>query len=181
MSFVSLTPHRFRKESARTVELVSRTQRLDRTITANNNLFFTRLENAQIGGIGPGGPNDGIDLNIAKARSRGAEFDVSWQPDARTKLQFALGALDTKIVDFGSAGNDANNGNEFGLAPRVTANIAASFEVSPKLTVGGDIAYRGKRLTDYNNLPEDRLPSDVVANVLAQFRSGPARCVMELS
>jgi outer membrane receptor protein involved in Fe transport len=46
-------------------------------------------------------------------------------------------------------------------------------EVLPQLTVGGDVAYRSKRFTDYNNLPEDRLPSDVIANLHAQYRNGP--------
>jgi iron complex outermembrane recepter protein len=59
-----------------------------------------------------------------------------------------------------------------GLAPRITANLSGSFEVLPRLTVGGAVAYTGKRFTDYENLPQDRLPSYVLANVHAQYRMG---------
>ncbi len=172
VSFVTFTPYRYTKETAQTVEFVSRTQWLDRKLTANANLFFTQLKGAQTSGIGPGGPNDGIYVNIAKAKTQGLEADLVYQPDSRTKVQFGLGLLDTKIVDFGSAANNANNGNELGLSPHVTANLGGSFEVLPRLTVGGDVAFMGKRFTDYQNAPEDRLPSHVVTNGHAQYRLG---------
>ena len=172
VSFVTFTPYRYTKELAQTIELVSRTQWLDRTLTANANLFFTQLKDAQASGIGPAGPTDGIYVNIAKARSRGLEVDLVYQPSARNKLTFGLGLLDTKIVDFGSAANNGNNGNQLALAPRVTANLGGAFEALPQLTLGGDVAFVGKRFNDYQNTPEDRLPSYVVANVNAQYRVG---------
>jgi iron complex outermembrane recepter protein len=173
VSFLTFTPYTFDKESAQTIEIVSRTQWLDRTLTANANLFFTRLKDTQASGIGPGGPDDGIYVNIAKARTQGAELDLLYRPGARAdNLRFALGLLDTKIVDFGSAANNANNGNELGLAPRVTASLGGAFELMPGLVVGGDAAFSSQRFTDYSNLPQDRLPSYVVANLHAQYRTG---------
>jgi outer membrane receptor protein involved in Fe transport len=170
VSFVTFTPYRYSKETAQTVEMVARTQWLDRRLTANANLFFTRLRDAQINGIGPAGPNDGIYINIAKARTRGLELDVSYHPDAKTRIGAAIGLLDTRIVDFGSAANNSNNGNALGLSPRATANINGSFEVMPGLTVGGDLAFSSKRFTDYENLPEDRLPGYGLANVHVRYR-----------
>lgn len=173
VSFITFTPYTFDKESAQTVEFVSRTQWLGRTLTANANVFFTRLKDTQASGIGPGGPDDGIYVNIVKARTQGAEVDLVYRPGARAdNVRAALGLLHTKIVDFGSAANDANNGNELGLAPRVTANLGGAFELMPGLVVGGDAAFSGKRFSDYNNLPQDRLPSYVVANLHAQYRAG---------
>ena len=170
VSFVSFTPYRYRKETAQTVELAARTQWLDRRLTANANLFWTRLRDTQVSGIGPGGPNDGIQLNLSKARTRGLEVDVSYRPDARARLGIALGLLDTRILDFGTAANNGNNGHQLGLAPRVTANINASLEVLPRLVVGGDIALASKRYTDYTNLVEDRLPGHGVSNLNIQYR-----------
>jgi iron complex outermembrane recepter protein len=172
VSFLTQTPYRFQKELAQTVEMVSRTQWLDRKLTANANLFYTQLKNAQASGIGPSGPNDGIYVNIAKAKTQGLEVDLAYQPSARTKLQFGLGLLNTKIVDFGSAANNANNGNQLGLAPRVTANLGGSFEVLSGLTMGANAAFQGKRFTDYENTRDDQLPSHVLANVHAQYRIG---------
>jgi iron complex outermembrane recepter protein len=172
VSFVSLTPYRFQKEAAQTVELVARTQWLDRTLTFNANLFFTKLKGAQASGIGPAGPDDAIYVNIAKARTQGLEFDVLYQPSRSHKLRFALGLLDTKIVDFGSVANNASNGNQLALSPRVTANLGGAFEVSPQLSVGGDVAFVGPRFSDYQNTPEDRLPSYSVGNLHVQYRQG---------
>jgi iron complex outermembrane recepter protein len=174
VSFVSFTPYLFKKETAQTVELVSRTQWLDRTLTANANLFFTQFRDAQISGIGPGGTEDSIYLNAAKVRTQGVEIDLAYQPSARTRLQFALGLLESKIVDFGSVANNANNGNQLGLAPRITANVGGSFEVLPRLTVGADAAFVGKRFSEYENLPENRLGSHVLADIHAQYRIGSA-------
>ena len=170
VSFVSFTPYTYRKETSDTIELVSRTQWLNRTLTANANLFFTDLKDAQASGVGPAGPNDGIYLNIAKARTKGLEFDLAYQPDRQTRFTAALGLLDTEIVDFGTAANRSRNGNQLGLSPRVSANAGASVEVMPGLTIGGNVSFVGKRFTDFDNLPEDRLDSYVLTNVHAQYR-----------
>lgn len=172
VSFVTFTPYQYRKEAADTLELVARTQWLERKLTVNANVFFTRLKDLQIGGTGPAGPNDGIYLNIAKAKTQGLEIDVGYRPSARGRFGFALGLLDTEIVDFGSAANNARNGNQLGLSPRITANLNGSYEVLPGLTVGGDLAYSGKRFTDADNLPEDRLPAYALANLNVQYRAG---------
>jgi outer membrane receptor protein involved in Fe transport len=172
VSFVTFTPYRFKKETARTLELVSRTQWLDRKLTLNANLFATQLKDTQVGGIGPAGPTDGIYLNIADARTRGLEVDAVYRPNAQARVGVGLGLLDTKIVDFGSEANNFRNGNRLGLAPRVSANVNASFEVLPNLTVGGDVAYVGARFSDYENTPENRLGSYVQANLHARYRVG---------
>lgn len=172
VSFVTFTPYQYRKETAQTVELVARTQWLDRRLTANANLFLTRLRDTQVSGIGPAGPNDGITVNIAKARTRGLELDVTYRPDARAKLGFALGLLDTRILDFGTSANNSKNGNRLGLAPRVTANINGSVEVLPRFVVGGDVAFSSKRFSDHENLPADRLPGFGVANLQVRYQVG---------
>jgi iron complex outermembrane recepter protein len=172
VSFITFTPYLYKKETARTVELVSRTQWFERTLTANANLFFTELKDAQLSGIGPAGPDDSVYVNAAKVRTRGLEVDLAWQPNARAKLQFGLGLLDTKIVDFGSAANDVNNGNQLALAPRVSANLGGSFEVLPRLTLGGNVSAVGKRFSEYQNLPENRVGGYALANVTAQYQTG---------
>jgi iron complex outermembrane recepter protein len=130
------------------------------------------LRDAQASGIGPAGPDDAIYVNLANARTRGLEFDLAYQPSRSHKLHFALGMLDTKIVNFGSAANNSNNGNQLAFSPRITANFGGALEVSPQLSVGGDVAFVGKRFSDYQNTPEDRLASYSVSNVHAQYRLG---------
>jgi iron complex outermembrane recepter protein len=170
VSFVSFTPYQYRKEQADTLELVARTQWLDRKLTVNANVFFTRLKDLQISGVGPAGPTDGIYLNIAKAKTQGLEVDITYRPSVKGRVGFALGLLDTEIVDFGSVANNARNGNQLGRSPRITANLNGSYEVLPGLTLGGDLAFSGKRFTDEDNLPEDRLPGYGLANLNVQYR-----------
>jgi iron complex outermembrane recepter protein len=172
VSFVTRTPYQYRKESAQTVELVARTQWLDRRLTANANLFFTRLKDLQVNGIGPAGPLDGINVNIARTRTRGIEVEVAYLPDARSQFGMALGLLDTRIVDFGSAANNASNGNELGLSPRATLNLNGSFELLPHLTIGGDVALVSKRHSDYNNRPTDRVGGYGIANINLRHKVG---------
>jgi iron complex outermembrane recepter protein len=172
VSFTSLTPYLYKKETAQTVELVARTQWLDRKLTVNANVFYTQLKDAQASAIGPAGPNDGIYSNIAKARTQGLELDLVYQPNKSSQLRFALGLLDTKIIEFGSAENNSNNGNSLAFSPRLTANIGGSFALLPQLTVGGDVAWVGKRFSDYDNLPEDQLPGYATANLHAEYRLG---------
>jgi iron complex outermembrane recepter protein len=97
---------------------------------------------------------------------------VAYQASKRSRINFALGLLNTKIVNFGSTANDSVNGNQLGLAPRVTMNLGGSFDVLPALTVGGDVAFSGKRFSDFTNLPENRVASATVANLHAQYRVG---------
>lgn len=170
VSFVTFTPYRYARETANTVELAARTQWMQRRLTANANLFFTRLRDLQVSGIGPAGPTDGIYLNVARARTRGLELDVEYRPEAHARFGAALGLLDTRIDDFGSAANAGKNGNELGLSPRVTAHLRGSLEVLPRLVVGGDLAFAGKRYSDQDNLPEDRVAGYGLANVHVQYR-----------
>ena len=99
-------------------------------------------------------------------------MDLIYQLTKQSRFNFALGLLNTKIVNFGSAANDEINGNQLPLAPRVTANLGASFDVLPAVTVGGDVAFVGKRFSDADNLPENRVASATVANLHAQYRAG---------
>lgn len=172
VSFVTFTPYRYRKETARTLEWVARTQWLDRRLTANANLFFTRLHDTQVSGIGPAGANDSIIVNIARAHTRGLELDLGWRPDARQRYGVALGLLDARIDDFGSAANSAKNGNRLPHAPRLTAQLSASVELLPALLLGGRLEASGARFSNPENLAEDRLPGHGLAHLNLQYRLG---------
>ena len=170
VSFTSFTPYLYDKETATTTELVSRTQWLNRKLTANANIFYTRLKDAQVSGIGPSGPNDGIYVNAEKVKTYGAEFALTYAPNKKDKAFLSVGLLNTEIEDFGSAANNANNGNELAFSPDVTARIGGYSEVYPNLTVGGDVSYSGKRYSEYQNSKENELDSYSVTNVNARYQ-----------
>jgi iron complex outermembrane receptor protein len=170
LSFVTFTPYTFAKETSLTTELVSRTQWFNKTLTANANIFYTRLKDTQVSGIGPAGPLDAIYLNLEKAKTYGAEMELSYQPTQKDRAFFSLGLLQTEVVDFGSVANNGNNGNELGLAPNITARIGGSSEIYPNLILGGDVSYTGKRYTDFNNLKADELDSFAITNINARYQ-----------
>ncbi len=170
LSFTTFVPYSFDKETAQTTELVTRTQWLDNKLTANTNLFYTRLTDAQISAIGPAGPTDQIYLNLEKANTYGAEFELSYAPTKKAKAFFSLGLLTTKIEEFGTAVNNIYNGNELALSPKATARLGGYAEVYPNLTVGGDVSYTSKRFSDYQNTDTDELNSSAIANINARFR-----------
>ena len=169
VSFVSFTPYRYATETSQTVELVARTQWLDRRLTANANLFYTDLKNLQIQGIGPEGPFDAVYLNIAQARNWGLELDTAYRVSPELRIAASHGLLDTRIVDFGSTANNQNNGNQLALAPRVTASMGGSFDVNPSLRLGGTVSYVGERFSNYQNVLEDQVGGFATANLNARW------------
>lgn len=165
VSFSSFTPYRYATETSQTVELVARSQWLNRRLTANANLFYTKLKNLQVSGIGPDGPLDAIYLNVARARNLGAELDASFKVSSELRLNASVGLLNTRIVDFGSTANNQNNGNQLALAPRFTANAGLSYDARPDLTFGASAAFTGKRFANYQNIADDQLSKYVIANL----------------
>jgi iron complex outermembrane recepter protein len=172
VSFVTLTPYAFKKETVETVELAARTNWLDGDLTVNANVFFSRLRDQQNFATGPAGPNDSIILNLARSKSAGLEIDASYSFSANSRVGASLGFLDTKITNFGSVANNSLNGNEFGQAPGVTASIYGNVELAEGFSVGGNLEFSGSRFTSFDNLPEDKLDSFALANINARYRIG---------
>jgi iron complex outermembrane recepter protein len=170
VSFVSLTPYTFNKESAQTSEIVMRSQWLNNRLTANANFFYTRLKDLQVNAIGPGGPLDSVYANLKKANTYGAEFQLTYAPIKTTRAFLSVGLLRTKISDFGSEVNNSSNGNQLALSPKLTARLGGYSELIPKLTVGADVSFSGKRFSDYQNTKADLLPSYAIANVNVRYQ-----------
>jgi iron complex outermembrane recepter protein len=170
LSFVTFTPYTFAKETSMTTELVSRTQWFNKTLTANANIFYTRLKDTQVSAVGPAGANDLIFVNLEKAKTYGAELELNYQPTQKDRAFFSLGLLQTEVVDFGSAANNVNNGNELGLAPNITARIGASSEIYPNLILSGDVSYTSERYSEFTNLKADELDSYAIANINARYK-----------
>lgn len=170
VSFSTFTPYTYERETSQTVELVARSQWLDKKLTLNANLFSTDVNGYQASGRGPGGVNDSIYLNVAKVKTQGIEFDVTFAPTSMTNYGAAIGLLDAKIVDFGSAINSDRNGNKLASSPSVTANFYANTALTSHINIGTSLQYTGSRFSDFDNLAIDKLPSYVITNINAQYR-----------
>ena len=172
VSFISLTSYAFEKETAETVELAARTNWLDGDLIINANIFFSRLRDQQNFATGPAGPDDSIILNLKRSKSAGLEIDASYAVSANTKIGGSVGFLETKITDFGSAANAIFNGNDFGQAPAVTANIYGNIELAKDLSVGGNVEFSSSRFTTFDNRADDKLDGYALANFNARYNIG---------
>lgn len=166
----TFTPYLFDKETAVTTELSTRTQWLDRKLTANANVFYTKLKDLQASGIGPAGPLDRIFINLDKVKTYGAEFELSYQANRQDLVAFSLGLLQTEIENTGSVANDANNGNELATSPHVTARLVGRKELYRNFSIGGDVAYVAERFSDYQNVDANEVGSYTMTNLNAQYR-----------
>ena len=173
LSFVSFTPYSYDRELSDTIELATRTAWLDGKLILNTNAFYSRLRDQQNFATGPGGPTDSIILNLERSRSFGFELDASYAVPGNGRVGLAVGVLDTKIIDFGSAANNVFNGNEFAQAPNLTANLYANFDVIEDLSIGGNVQYSGSRFSAFDNLAEDRIDNFVLVDLNARYRLGP--------
>jgi iron complex outermembrane receptor protein len=169
VSFVTLTPYRFDKETADTAELAVRTNWLNGRLTVNANAFATRLRGQQTFAIGPGGANDSIILNIDRSRTMGLELDVAYRLGDKSRVGVTIGHVATKIIDFGSAANNGYNGNEFANAPTLTANVYANVEVARDLMIGGNVQLSTAQFSGYENFAEDRVDGYALANINASY------------
>lgn len=172
VSFVTLTPYSYDREISDTVELAARTAWLDGRLIINANAFYSELKDQQKFATGPAGPNDSIILNLARSKSAGLEFDVSYALAGTGRIGAAVGLLETEITEFGSVANDIFNGNDFAQAPGMTGNVYGNVEVTDGLMLGGNIEYSAARFSAFDNLAEDRLGSFVLANLNARYRIG---------
>lgn len=172
-SFLTFTPYTFDKEFITTAELVLRSQWLGKRLTVNANLFHSRFKDVQLAGAGPQGLEDQIIVNAQRARSSGLEVDAQWRPGARLTLAAGLGLLRTRIDQFGDPVNDANNGREFGNAPRYTASLAAQWAFTPALRAGIALRHSARYFSDYSNDDTGRIPAYTLLDLTAQWQWAP--------
>jgi iron complex outermembrane recepter protein len=172
VSFTTFTPYLFRKEFADTAELYYRSQWLNKSLTVNANIFYSRLKDVQLSGAGPGGINDGIYINAKKAHTRGAEFEASWNPNSTWSLNAGVGLLRTQIVDFGDAVNNVNNGLEFASSPKLTLRLGVRWQAPFGTLFGLDTQHTAKAFSEYTNLAEGRVSAYTLVNLTVNHTIG---------
>lgn len=138
----------FEKETVNHFETGVKSQFLDRAVTLNVALFYTKAKNLQTQSLLPSGTFNVI--NIGSAKSRGVDLDLTVRP---TKgLELNAGMVYAKVTD--------QNGNDLDHAPRVSGGFGATYERelgSSGLSafVHGDLSFKSKYFTT-NNLSQSQ-------------------------
>jgi outer membrane receptor protein involved in Fe transport len=153
--------------------------RLGAGISANANFFYYDMHNAQrlkaIAIRTPLGRRVGFaDLfNAPKARSYGAEAELSWRVSPQLSASVSGGYLHTRLIDAGSDYPEFS-GNEFARSPHISGAVAVDWKATPRLRVSGQLRYRSAYFGDEVNSDLVRVPGAALVNARAEYAVGKA-------
>ena len=167
-------PDDFRAESLWDYEIFARAELAGGHATAEANLFYYDMRNAQrskpILIRTPSGRPAGFAnlFNVPKARSYGAEGQLNWRFDKTLSLTVAVGLLGTEIIrtDAESAGLE---GNEFDRSPHFTGSAAIDWKPIDRLRISAQVRRHSPYFTDPENSPEVRVRSGPRIDARAQY------------
>ena len=163
----------FEAETVWNYELFTRARLLNDRLFLSGNLFYMDYKNAQhsitqsIGGV-----TYIHTINADRAEAYGLELSMDYRPTETLTLSAGAGLLHSEITEFSSA--TAYEGNEFARAPGRMLSLAASWDVNPRLNLGGQLRFVDGYYSDTANSAvyaiEDYTLVDLQASY--QLRSG---------
>lgn len=168
-------PDNFAAESLWDYELFARAQLVG--LTASANLFYYAMRDAQrsqeIRIPTPSGSRVGFAnlFNVPRARSYGAEGQMSWRPGSELSVSFAVGLLGTRIVrSDGEVPGIA--GNEFDRSPHFSASAAVDWRPASCFQLSAQVRHHSSYFSDPENTPGTRVGSATIADARAEYQVG---------
>jgi outer membrane receptor protein involved in Fe transport len=168
----TLQPDAFKAERLWDYELFARGKFAGGRGTAAVNIFYYDIRDAQraedILVMTPSGRFAGFAnlFNVPKARSYGAEAEMSWRVTASLSTRLAVGLLDTKIVR-GEGESAVFHGNQFDRSPHFTGAVAVDWWATERLRLSAQLRHHSPYFSDPQNSPALRIDSGT--NVDARF------------
>lgn len=169
-------PDNFEAERLWDFELFARAK-LGDGVNAAVNLFYYDMRNAQrlkaISIFTPLGRRVGFaDLfNAPKARSYGAEAELSWRVYPRLSARLSAGLLRTKLIDAGPDYPEFT-GNDFARSPTFSTAAAIDWNVIDGLQLAAQARYHSAFFTDEVNSDLVRVPAAAIVNLRAEYSIG---------
>ena len=108
--------------------------------------------------------------NAPKARTYGAEAEVSWRSKQIT-LRAGLGMLRTKVVET-VLPTDVTRGRDFQRSPRVSAAGAIDWTPSEPLRLSAQVRHHSGYFSDDANTPARRIPAATIVDLRGAFTAG---------
>jgi iron complex outermembrane receptor protein len=159
----------YRKEVSKAAELGFKASLLDRTLSINGAIYYTKVDDMQFFNFfaGPFGLLRVV-TNLDKVSIKGAELDLRWRATDHLALFGGIGLTDGKIDKY--AGRPYTNGNKLPYAPEYTGNAGAELTLpigSSGLNFVGrvDATFVGK--TWFHPVQNETVP-----NLVTQFGFG---------
>jgi iron complex outermembrane recepter protein len=161
LAAVGLTsiPDAFKSDSIWSYELGAKTRWLDRRLIVNAAVFDIEWKDIQTNVFLPCAFITVI--NAGKARSRGAEIEVSWAATQGLTLSAAAGYTDATLVDK-TLQFTAQVGDRLPNVPRVTADATAEYRrpfgtADRALLARASVSYLGDSFTEFQSLSTAKL------------------------
>ena len=168
-------PDEFEAESLWDYEVFARAELAGGRATATANLFYYDMRNAQraksILILTPSGRQVGFSnlFNVPRARSYGAEGQLTWRANERLSGTLAMGLLGSKVVETDEDGANLED-REFDRTPRFSAAAAIAWKPMARLQISAQARHHSSYFTDPENTPEVRVGSATTVDARAEYR-----------
>jgi len=148
-------------EEVKTYELGIKTEFLDRAVIFNAAVFYNDYKDLQIFALVPSpiGPLN-LAANARKARTYGADLDLTVRPVRNLTLSAQVGLLNTKLTEFlqvADASVPDYSGNQLAFSPKLTAFLLGQYRIPigdrKQLDLQFSATYKGKHFLDATNDP----------------------------
>jgi len=173
-------PDDFEAERLWDYELFARSSLAGGAVTAEANVFYYDMRNAQrsrdIIVRTPSGLRVGFaDLfNVSKARSYGLEASLDWRASRRLSAALAVGLLRTRILR--AEGTYAiYAGKEFQRSPRFSASAAVDWRPVEGVRLSGQVRRNSGYFSDDVNNPNFRVGGSTTVDGRAEWSTGKVR------
>ncbi|WP_028658238.1 TonB-dependent receptor [Novosphingobium sp. B-7] len=148
-------------EKVTTYEVGIKTTFLDRAVTFNAALFYNDYRDMQLFALVPSpiGPLN-LAANAEKARTYGADIDLTVRPVRNLTLSAQVGLLNTKLVRFLLVADPTvpdYSGNQLAFSPKLSTFLQAQYHIpigaSQAIDLQYSATYKGRQFLDATNDP----------------------------
>lgn len=143
---------RFSPEYVTTYETTFKSMSPDESRWLSVVAFYNDFTDYQAGIQRTANPSDVTIVNQPKARSYGLEVEASSKLSPTITAHGGVGLMRTKITR-ASAGFNIADGNQFGMAPKVTLNAGVTWQVTPTTSFDMRVQHVGRYFSDITNEP----------------------------
>ncbi|MBR2690250.1 MAG: TonB-dependent receptor [Aquamicrobium sp.] len=159
----------FEEETLWNYELFTRANLLDDTLTLNGNLFYMDFKNAQytIPVVISSGVAQSYTINAEKAHAYGLEIGADYRVLDNLTLKASAGLLRTRIDRISS--NVSYEGNEFAKSPGYMLSFGASWDVTEKFNLSGEVRHMDRYYSDTANTPSYLIEPYTIADARASY------------
>lgn len=155
----------FDEERVTTYEAGIRSALLDNRLNLSASVFYNQFD-GYLAYVAP------RFTNLSKAESYGLELEANAQPTPSLRVFGSLGWLNSKITDTKS-GYESLQGNEFGYAPNLTANLGFDHDIHAKWSWGANAHFVDGYYSDASNTEETEVDGYTTVNLHTAYKINP--------